>query len=216
VSGSRFVRRIPVPIDRWWGDAPPDDALEEPSPPDLPDVSDDLRSRFLRRVAVQPSPFQVDRPLRHPIPARAMPVSPVRVEVFLARVDDRLGDVLPLTVWELPSWRRLETALDLSTLDRSSELEGEDPLPGDLLWLWTWTDLPDEGEPIDRIYVRLERPPVSAFPHPLAEGQPVGVVAPFTFLLAEADPKRRWPRLPVTLPPHATPFQAMRRWEAAS
>lgn len=54
---------------------------------------------------------------------------------------------------------------------------------------------------------------VSAFPKPLAEGQSVGVIAPFTHVMALADRRERWPRRIVPVPEGASYFQAMRRWE---
>ncbi|MEP7119636.1 MAG: hypothetical protein ABJE95_01955 [Byssovorax sp.] len=57
---------------------------------------------------------------------------------------------------------------------------------------------------------------VSAFPRPLAKGQPAGVMAPFTFVMGAADRRERWARVVVPIPQGATPFQAMRRQEAGS
>ncbi|WP_437780666.1 TRAFAC clade GTPase domain-containing protein [Sorangium sp. So ce1097] len=55
---------------------------------------------------------------------------------------------------------------------------------------------------------------VSAFPRPLHQGQPAGVMAPFTWLMALADRRDRWPRPSFPIPHGASPFQAMRRSEA--
>lgn len=154
---SRFIRHVPFQVDRWWGDAVHLGGRATQNTPPGPGGDIRLRSRFIRKVAVQPSPFQIDYPIRRPIPDRAEPECPVRVNVFLARVDDQLGELQSLTLWELPSWRELESTLEPGKLDRTCELEGPDPLPGDLLWIWTWTDLPRSGTPIDRIYVKTER-----------------------------------------------------------
>lgn len=53
----------------------------------------------------------------------------------------------------------------------------------------------------------------SAFPGPLATGQPIGVMEPFTHIMATADRRDPWPRLVVPVPEGATYFQAMRRRE---
>ncbi|HRI68829.1 MAG TPA: hypothetical protein PK156_31585, partial [Polyangium sp.] len=55
---------------------------------------------------------------------------------------------------------------------------------------------------------------VSAFPKPLKEGQPAGVMAPFTHVMTHADPRDRWPRIEHPIPEFTDPFQAMRRWRA--
>lgn len=54
--------------------------------------------------------------------------------------------------------------------------------------------------------------PVSAFPGPLAHGQPVGVDAPFAFVLQHADRRERWPQRVQPVPEGASSFAAMRRW----
>lgn len=57
---------------------------------------------------------------------------------------------------------------------------------------------------------------VSAFPTPLADGQPLGVMDPFVHVMASADLRDRWPRLVVPVPDSASYFQAMRRPETES
>lgn len=54
--------------------------------------------------------------------------------------------------------------------------------------------------------------PVSAFPGPLAQGQPVGVDAPFSFIMHHADRRDLWPRRLAPVPEGAGSFLAMRRW----
>lgn len=58
----------------------------------------------------------------------------------------------------------------------------------------------------DPAALQVEIFPVSAFPMPLAAGQPIGVLAPFRFLLAGADPRQRWPLLRRPLPAAGPPF----------
>ncbi|HMY21570.1 MAG TPA: hypothetical protein PKA58_34850 [Polyangium sp.] len=58
--------------------------------------------------------------------------------------------------------------------------------------------------------------PVSAFPRPLKEGQPAGVMAPFAHVMIHADRRERWSRIERPVPENADTFQAMRRWRADS
>ena len=62
----------------------------------------------------------------------------------------------------------------------------------------------------------IELFPVSAFPGPLVEGQPVGVMAPFTFVMAHADRHDQWVSPPLPVPEDASYFQSMRRREVES
>jgi Double-GTPase 2 len=52
---------------------------------------------------------------------------------------------------------------------------------------------------------------VSAFPTPVRQGQPAGVMAPFTYLMELADCRDRWPLQETRIPEGARSFQAMRR-----
>lgn len=54
--------------------------------------------------------------------------------------------------------------------------------------------------------------PVSAFPNSMAEGQPAGVMAPFTWIMKHVDRRQRWPAEPLPVPEGATGFATMRRW----
>jgi len=53
--------------------------------------------------------------------------------------------------------------------------------------------------------------PVSAFPHRMAEGQPVGVMDPFTYVMKYADRREQRPPLDVPVPEGARGFATMRR-----
>ncbi|MFM7204476.1 MAG: hypothetical protein ACKO6N_27190 [Myxococcota bacterium] len=135
---SRFVRQVADQVTRWAG---------EPLPPHP--------SYWVRRVPVLPARFQLPRPLSEPLPREANAVSPTAVSFFLARVDDGLGEHLQLTLWQAPSWRTLESELDLSTLspeERPSFVLSEHTV----FKLWTWTDFPECGEPVDRIWFQAE------------------------------------------------------------
>lgn len=54
--------------------------------------------------------------------------------------------------------------------------------------------------------------PVSAFPAPPSQAQPVGVDAPFVFVLAHADARKPWPRWIAPVPERCSSLAALRRW----
>jgi hypothetical protein len=54
--------------------------------------------------------------------------------------------------------------------------------------------------------------PVSAFPNRMAEGQPVGVMAPFNFMMAHADRREPWAPIELPIPAEARGFDTLRRW----
>jgi len=72
----------------------------------------------------------------------------------------------------------------------------------------TWPAL----EEARRAGVSIEVFPVSAFPCPLNQGQPIGVLDPFTYVMKHADSRERWPPLEVPIPEAARGFATMRRW----
>jgi hypothetical protein len=72
----------------------------------------------------------------------------------------------------------------------------------------TWIALAEA----QRAGLTVEVFPVSAFPHRLAEGQPVGVMEPFTYAMRHADKRALGPRLEVPVPEGASGFTAVRRW----
>jgi len=55
--------------------------------------------------------------------------------------------------------------------------------------------------------------PVSAFPTRLADGQPAGVMDPFSWVMRYADRLEPWPREPTPIPEDARGFSTMRRWK---
>jgi hypothetical protein len=62
-------------------------------------------------------------------------------------------DLVLITLWERPSGR--ESATELSIREH---LHGEVPVPGALLRLWTWMELPSEGgQPVSRVHVEVEQ-----------------------------------------------------------
>jgi len=54
--------------------------------------------------------------------------------------------------------------------------------------------------------------PVSAFPSRLNQGQPIGVMEPFAYVMRHADDRERWTPLEVPIPNDARGFATMRRW----
>jgi hypothetical protein len=72
----------------------------------------------------------------------------------------------------------------------------------------TWPALEEArqaGQPIEVF-------PVSAFPCALNQGQPIGVLAPFTYIMKHVDSRERWSHLEVAVPEGARGFATMRRW----
>lgn len=79
---------------------------------------------------------------------------------------------------------------------------------------------------VQRIWLALEEArrmglpvdifPVSAFPHSLDEGQPVGVMAPFTYVMKYADSRESWGRIEAPIPEGACGFATLRRWREES
>lgn len=113
--------------------------------------------------------------------------------------------------------RRRSLALVLSKFDQILD-QVEPPSPEQYLNRDAWGVL---GKRLPRTWSALKDAqarglpvavfPASAFPAPLVEGQPIGVVEPFAFLLNQADPRTCWgpaPR-PSAPPPKDRPFLAM-------
>lgn len=138
------------------------------------------------------------------------------------KMDTNAGLLVRRLVGELRQ-RRTPRALALvfskfdRILDRVTPPNGQDGLRRDAWGLLDkraariWTALDHARE------AGLQIAPfaVSAFPCPLAAGQPVGVTVPFAHIMATADRRERWPRLSPSVPEGATCFAALRRWENA-
>lgn len=60
--------------------------------------------------------------------------------------------------------------------------------------------------------VRADVFAASAFPRPMQEGQPIGVMAPFHFFLLHADRRRAWSPWESPISDTTSAFAAMRRW----
>jgi len=129
------------------------------------------------------------------------------VSLLIRRIADNLQGVHP----------RPPLALVLSKFDRvvRSVLP---PPPEKRLELTAWGEL---SKHMRRIWLALDEArrvglpvdifPVSAFPHSMAEGQPVGVMAPFTYVMKHADNREHWGRIEVPIPEHARGFDTLRR-----
>lgn len=72
----------------------------------------------------------------------------------------------------------------------------------------TWIAL-DEAK---RAGVPFELFPVSAFPHQMTHGQPIGVMAPFTYAMKYADRRIRGRSIGIPIPEGARGFATMRFW----
>jgi hypothetical protein len=114
--------------------------------------------------------------------------------------------------------RRRALALVLSKFDRVLDRVPL-PDPGDRSRKEAWGPLAPR---MAKIWTALEQArsdglavdifPASAFPKPLAAGQPAGVLAPFIHVLDHADRRERWPYTVAPIPDGARMFHAMRRW----
>ncbi|KFA93010.1 hypothetical protein Q664_12070 [Archangium violaceum Cb vi76] len=80
--------------------------------------------------------------------AHAAPVCPA---FYLGRVEEVMEHEVLATVWERPSGREASV-----TLSVQEQLKGQRPAPGSLLRLWTWLELPGEGEQVPRLEVVVE------------------------------------------------------------
>jgi GTPase SAR1 family protein len=130
------------------------------------------------------------------------------VALLIRRVADDLKDIHP----------RPPLALVLSKFDRVVRSVLPPPLE-QRLELNAWGEL---SRHMRRIWLALEEArriglpvevfPVSAFPHSMAEGQPVGVMAPFTYVMKHADTREHWGRIEVPIPEQARGFSTFRRW----
>ena len=78
--------------------------------------------------------------------------APMRRAFYLGRVEEAgPGDEVLATVWECPSGREA-----LATLSVAQDFHGEAPTPGSLLRIWTWLELPGDGECIERREVQVK------------------------------------------------------------
>jgi GTPase SAR1 family protein len=67
-------------------------------------------------------------------------------------------------------------------------------------------------EEAQRARLHVDIFPVSAFPHSMKAGQPVGVMDPFTYVMRYADKREPWGRMNVPIPEGARGFATLRRW----
>jgi hypothetical protein len=70
---------------------------------------------------------------------------------YLGRADAVTDEEVLATLWERPSGREATTTLNIR-----DHFEGQPPNPGDLLRIWTWVELPGEGEQRPGIKVTVE------------------------------------------------------------
>ncbi len=72
----------------------------------------------------------------------------------------------------------------------------------------TWIAL-DEAK---RAEIPLDLFPVSAFPHRMTDGQPLGVMEPFTYVMSHVDRREHGRRIDVPISEGARGFATLRRW----
>lgn len=107
---------------------------------------------LVTRLDIRPMRFAVglERPVHWARLAEAKS-APSRAAFYLGRVkevDER--EVLAL-VWEYPSGRE-----SLASLSVRVDFKGEPPVPGSLLRIWTWVELPGKGARRQRRKVEVE------------------------------------------------------------
>jgi len=79
--------------------------------------------------------------------------APVSGAFYLGRVEDVTGDEVLATLWERPSGREASTTLSVET-----DLGGTSPPPGSMLRIWTWMELPGEGQEVARLKAEVDAP----------------------------------------------------------
>ena len=105
------------------------------------------------------------RPMRFPVgleqlvagpPETAADAAPVNAAFYLGRVKEVSGDAVLALIWECPSGREA-----LTTLSVQKDFDGEPPIPGSLLKVWTWVELPGQRVRRLRHKVEVEAPELS-------------------------------------------------------
>jgi hypothetical protein len=102
------------------------------------------------RLDIRPTRFPVG--LEHVVlgvPGGQAGSAPANAAFYLARVKEVSGDGVVALVWECPSGREA-----LATLSVREDFAGEPPLPGSMLKIWTWVELP--GQDVRRMRRRVE------------------------------------------------------------
>ena len=138
-----------------------------------------------------------------------------RVDADISRMIRRVCEVM-----QAQPQRRRSLVLVLSKFDRVVR-DALPPAPELRLDRKAWGAL---GKRCERIWTALQQArdmgipvgvfPVSAFPAPISQAQPVGVEAPFAFVLAHADARKPWPRWMAPVPEGCSSLEALRRWPA--
>lgn len=131
MTRSHFVRRVPLYPERFV----PVRAAE---------------AHLERRVPVRPARFVVglEEPeeLWPPEVRSVLGGAPLRPAVYLGRVEEiGPGGELTATVWETPSGREAVTTLAARDLLPAPAVHPERPQVGDLLKIWTWIELREDG-----------------------------------------------------------------------
>ncbi|WP_309896699.1 hypothetical protein [Archangium sp.] len=82
--------------------------------------------------------------------------APSHAAFYLGRVKEVGEDGVLALAWEYPSGRE-----SLATLSVRDDFGGEPPVPGSLLRIWTWVELPGGDERQPRRKVEVEQPHLS-------------------------------------------------------
>jgi hypothetical protein len=109
------------------------------------------------RLDIRPTRFALglDQPVHWERLAEAHS-APCRTAFYLGRVKDVTeGDAVAL-LWEYPNGRE-----SLTSLSVRRDFGGEPPAPGSLLRIWTWVELPGEGQHLARRKIEVKAPVLS-------------------------------------------------------
>jgi hypothetical protein len=145
-------RGHPLPNERTWFVRP------VPRRPKRFFVELGDRPHVSRQLAAHPSRFVVglddfDTAERkgNP-PVRATNGGVVRLEHYVGRVVDVAegGDVI-VRVWQRPNGRE-----GTAVLSWDGDFPGEKPVPGSVVYIWAWLELPGDGEVVRRRFVEVE------------------------------------------------------------
>src|SRR5262249_5858430 len=116
---------------------------------------------LVRRMPLRPGRFTVGlgdaqrgmKPPRDRVKTRGTPLS---AAAYVGRVEEVAADgEVTVRVWARPSGGE-----GLTTLDAWGGAFDREPSPGDLLWIWTWTDIWREHGEVrraERVHVEVER-----------------------------------------------------------
>lgn len=109
------------------------------------------------RLDIRPMRFPVGlEQLTAGVPEVEANAAPANTAFYLGRVKEVGEDAVLALVWECPSGREA-----LATLSVREDFGGEPPVPGSLLHIWTWVELPGQDVRQPRRKIAVEAPQLS-------------------------------------------------------